>query len=320
MRSPGRAELSAECSSALVETGTRRECGYWLHAVSPTGGGAGAGGGGAGAGGVGVGPDVEPVTLIVAESLFPLAVPMIVALPTATPVTRPLLDTEATDLLVLLHATVPPDTEFPSASLNEAASCSVLPCATEPDAGVIVMLLTAPADTVKFACPECPFDVAVTVAVPTCDAEASPLDDTVTTLVLELDHVTDCPETVLPLPSVSRAESCVCAPAAMLFDPGLTLTLLTAPAATVSDDEPLAPPAAAVIVALPACFAVTTPLDDTLATALLELDHATFSLSEFPAASESLAESCCVPPLARRMDEGDTAIDFTAPAETTTAA
>ena len=158
----------------------------------------------------------------------------------------------------------------------------------------------------------------MTVAVPTCDAVARPLDVTLTTLVLELDHVTDCPVTVLPLPSVRFAESCVWAPAAMLFEPGLTLTLLTAPAATVSDDEPLAPPAAAVIVALPACFAVTTPLEDTLATELLELAHATLPLSALPAASLSLAESCCVPPLVRLMEEGDTAIDFTAPAETTT--
>ena len=69
--------------------------------------------------------------------------------------------------------------------------------------------------------------------------------------------------------------SCCVPPATRLLEPGLTLTALTAPAVTVSDEELDAPPAAAVIVALPACFAVTTPLEDTVATVLLELDHAT---------------------------------------------
>ena len=106
----------------------------------------------------------------------------------------------------------------------------------------------------------------------------------------------------------------------MLLEPGLTLTELTAPAVTLSDEEPFAPPAAAVIVALPAVFAVTRPLEDTVATEVLELDHATLSLSELPDASVSLAESCCVPPSARLIDDGETAIPATAPAETTTEA
>jgi hypothetical protein len=146
---------------------------------------------------------------------------------------------------------------------------------TDPEAGVIVTVLTGPAETENVALPECPPAVAVTVALPVCAAVASPLDDTLTTALLELDHVTDCPVTVLPLASVSFAVSCCVPPATRLLEPGLTLTELTAPAATVIADEPVEPPAAAVIVALPACFAVTLPLEDTAATALLELDHAT---------------------------------------------
>ena len=145
----------------------------------------------------------------------------------------------------------------------------------DPEAGVIVIVLTGPAETENVALPECPAAGAVTVAVPVCAAVASPLDDTLTTALLELDHVTVCPVTVLPLASASFAVSCCVPPATRLLEPGLTLTELTAPAATVIVDEPVAPPAAAVIVALPACFAVTSPLEDTAATALLELDHAT---------------------------------------------
>jgi len=66
----------------------------------------------------------------------------------------PLLDTAATELLELDHVTVPPVTEFPSASWKVAASCSDLPCSTEPDAGVIVTVLTGPAETANDALPE----------------------------------------------------------------------------------------------------------------------------------------------------------------------
>ena len=127
MRSPGWAALSAECSSALVDTATRRECGIWVHAVAVVvGGGGGGGGAGAGAGSVVV-PELEAATAIAADLLFPSAAAVIDALPTATPVTKPLAETAATDLLELDHVTVPPLTAFPSASWKEAASCSVRP-------------------------------------------------------------------------------------------------------------------------------------------------------------------------------------------------
>jgi len=47
------------------------------------------------------------------------------------------------------------------------------------------------------------------------------------------------------------------------------------PAETVTAALALAPPAAAVMFAFPECMAVTIPLEETVATALLELDHAT---------------------------------------------
>lgn len=209
-------------------------------------------------------------------------------------------------------------TVFPATSWKVAASCSVLPCPTEPEDGETETLATGPAETAKLACPVWPAADAVTVALPTFAAFASPLDDTLTTALLELDHVTDCPLTTFPLPSVSFAESCCVSPATRLAEPGLTLTELTLPAATVSVDEPVAPPAAAVIVALPECAAVTRPFAETVAIDVLELDHATFSLNTLPDASVSLADSCCVPPLARFIELGLTATFSTAPADTTT--
>jgi hypothetical protein len=129
MRSPGWAALTAEWSSELEDTDTRRECGIWVHAVVVVvGGGGGGAGAGAGAGaGCVVVPELEPVTAIAADLLFPSAVAVIDALPTATPVTKPLVETAATGLLELDHVTVPPVTAFPSASWKEAASCSVRP-------------------------------------------------------------------------------------------------------------------------------------------------------------------------------------------------
>ena len=66
---------------------------------------------------------------------------------------------------------------------------------------------------------------------------------------------------------------------------------LTEPAVTASVAVPLAPPAAAVMVALPDCFAVTTPLALTVATVLLELDHAASASTTLPTASTSLTAS-----------------------------
>ena len=106
----------------------------------------------------------------------------------------------------------------------------------------------------------------------------------------------------------------------MLLEPGVTPIVLTLPAVTVTVAASDAPPAAAVIVALPAFFAVTSPVDETVTIELLELDHAATSLIVFPDASLSLAENWCVSPFASVSDAGVTTTLFTAPAETTTEA
>ena len=57
--------------------------------------------------------------------LFASLVAVIVAEPTATPVTRPLLLTVATDVVELVHVTVRPVRMLPFASFSVAVSCSV---------------------------------------------------------------------------------------------------------------------------------------------------------------------------------------------------
>jgi len=70
-------------------------------------------------------------------------------------------------------------------------------------------------------------------------------------------------------------------------------------------------------VALPARFAVTTPLDETLAMLLLELDHFIVAAGNaFPAASLSVTASGCVAPITRPIDPGVTVTRATPPVVT----
>src|SRR5438128_1900801 len=76
----------------------------------------------------------ETVTLAV--PLCPSLVAVIVAVPATLPVTSPLALTVATEVLLLAHVTVRPDSGFPFASLGVATSCTVPPTWTVAVAGV----------------------------------------------------------------------------------------------------------------------------------------------------------------------------------------
>ncbi len=85
---------------------------------------------------VATGTDVG--TVIAAVPLCPSLVAVIVALPPACPVTSPLALTVATLVLLLAHVIVRPVSGAPFASFGVAVSCSVLPTATVPLAGLTV--------------------------------------------------------------------------------------------------------------------------------------------------------------------------------------
>src|SRR5207249_4018060 len=76
------------------------------------------------------------VTVIAAVPLCPSLAAVIVAAPTVTPVTTPLVLTVATDGLELVHVTVRPVSGLPFTSWSVAVSCSVCPTGTLPDAGL----------------------------------------------------------------------------------------------------------------------------------------------------------------------------------------
>src|SRR6266852_4973549 len=82
------------------------------------------------------------VTVMAEVPLFPSDVAVMVAEPAATPVTRPLLVTLATLVLLLDQLTTRPDSGFPFASFGVAVSCTVPPTVTLAVAGVTSTVAT----------------------------------------------------------------------------------------------------------------------------------------------------------------------------------
>src|SRR2546428_506811 len=87
----------------------------------------------------------KAVEVIVAVPLWPSLVAVIVAVPVATLVTRPLPLTAATAALFDVHATPRPGSVFPAESVVTAESCTVAPTGTLVDAGLTVTQATGSA-------------------------------------------------------------------------------------------------------------------------------------------------------------------------------
>src|SRR5436309_13314651 len=85
----------------------------------------------------------DEVTVTAAVLLLPSLFAVTVAEPVATPATRPVADTVATPLLVVVQVTVRPVRTFPAESLVTAASWTVWPAVTHAAAGLTVTDATA---------------------------------------------------------------------------------------------------------------------------------------------------------------------------------
>src|ERR1041384_3775229 len=192
------------------------------------------------------------VTVVAAVPLLPALVAVIVAEPTATAVTRPLLFTVAIAVLLLDQVTTRPVSVLPAASFVTADSCWVVPTLTLADAGLTVTDATGTSVTVMAAVPLLPSLVAVIVAEPAATAVTRPLASTVATAVLLLDHVMTRPVSVLPVESLVTADSCCEPPTTMVGDAGLTVTDATGRTMTVIAAVPLLPSLVAVMVTEPA--------------------------------------------------------------------
>src|SRR2546422_16987 len=151
-------------------------------------------------------------------------------------------------------------------------------------------------------------DVAVIVAEPAVTPLTSPLPVTVATAVLLAAQVTVRPVRGVPFASFGVAVSCTVWPSFTLADAGATATEATATCTTVMADVPLCPSEVAVIVAEPASFAVTSPLELTVAAVvLLDVQVTTRPDSRFPFASFGVAVSCTLLPSSTLADAGVTA-------------
>src|SRR6266581_3152028 len=188
-------------------------------------------------------------TVTTAVPLCPSLVALIVAAPTATPITSPLADTVAAAVFELAHATTRPASTFPAASLVIALSCVVPPTKTFAAAGLTTTEATGTLDTVTAAVPLCPSLVAVIVAAPTATPATRPLAETVATAPLLVVHVTVRPVSTFPVASLRVAVSCTVPPTYMLGAVGLTATDATGTFATVTLAVPLFPSLVPVIVA-----------------------------------------------------------------------
>src|SRR5437764_656621 len=232
------------------------------------------------------------VTVTVAEPLVPPLAAAIVADPAATPVTRPLELTVATELLLLDHVIARPVRMLPLPSLRIAVAWSVAPTATLVEARLTVTDATGTgvaAATVMVALPLLPSLVAVIVAVPAARPVTRPPEPTEAIEELLVDQLPARPVSVSPLASLRIAVAWSVPPTVTLGDARLTVTVATGTgvtAATVTVDAPFCPPLVAVIVADPPATPVTSPLPSTVATAGSLLDQlAAQPVSTLPVAS-----------------------------------
>ena len=261
------------------------------------------------------------VTVIAAVPACPSLVAVMVAEPAVTPLTRPVLVTVATLVLLDVHVTARPDSALPLASLGVAVSCTVWPCGTLADAGLTLTDVTGTAVTTIVAVPACPSLVAVIVAVPPPTPVTRPLPLTVAAELLLETHETARPVSGLPAASRGVAASCTVCPCCRFAEAGLTLTDATGTVETVMLDTPLLPSTVAVIVAVPPVAPVTSPDPSTVATlGLLEPHVAARPVSPLPAESRGVALSCTAPPTTTLAAAGVTLTAATGTAATVTIA
>ncbi len=149
-------------------------------------------------------------TVIVRVPLCVSLVAVIVAVPGATAVTTPAVDTVAAAVLLEPHVTTRSVTTFPPASFTVAVRARSA-CQHRLVGGATVTLPTGIFVTVIADVPLLPSLVAVIVAVPAATPVTRPVAFTVATVGSLEPHVTTRPVSVPPIESLVVAVSCVVA-------------------------------------------------------------------------------------------------------------
>src|SRR5665213_1621865 len=155
------------------------------------------------------------VTVIVAEAVFPPLVPVTVAVPAETAVTVPDVSIVATWGALLAHTTGLPLSGCPSVSDATACSTTVPPTESVAVDGSTATDATATGTTATATMADCPPALAATCAVPTFFPVTTPVDETATTLVSELDQNMVAPATNCPPASCTCACKASCEPSGM---------------------------------------------------------------------------------------------------------
>lgn len=210
------------------------------------------------------------VTTVVA--VFVSLVAVMVDVPAATPVTKPVALIVALAGVDDVHVTVRPVSVLPLASFNVDVIWTVCSAITLGVSGAIATVETAAFATVTTVVPLFPSLVAVMFAVPAATPVTTPADVTLATAGLSDTHVTTRFVTVAPLASFTVAAMVAVTPVLTLSVAG-TLTLATPACETVTVDAPIWPSLVAVIDDVPGATAVTTPASDTVATAAFADAH-----------------------------------------------
>ena len=175
-------------------------------------------------------------------------------------------------------------------SRTTAVSGVVPPLATAVVDGDTVTVVTVGATTVTVAVPVWPSLVAVIVTgPPTATAVTSPPPETVATPLFDDNQETTRPVSVFPAASRVVGVSCTTAPGVSDGEAGDTVTLATGGGITVTVADPSCPSLDATIVTGPPMVtAVTSPVDDTVATALFVDDQVTVRFVRLPPVASSV--------------------------------
>jgi hypothetical protein len=182
------------------------------------------------------------VTAIVAVPLFPSLVPVMIAVPDATAVTRPVDDTVAFAGLLEDQVTVRPWRTLLPASLISAESWRVPPSKRSAVGGVTFTLATGIGVTVITALAIRPSLAAAIVAVPEAIPVTRPeVEFTVATPVLSELHVTTRSVSRPPLASRRVAFACVVSEVSIELAASATLTEVTGAGVTVKVASPVFP-------------------------------------------------------------------------------
>jgi hypothetical protein len=249
-------------------------------------------------------------TVIEEVPVFPSLVAVIVALPSATAVTRPFPETLAIDGASDDHVTVRPTRTLLLASLVSAASWRLVATTTFADGGLTITVATA-GIIVSGALPVWPPLVARICVEPAATGVMTPVCETVATAVLSELQVMVRPVSTLPSASRSTAVACAVCASVIVLEVSVTLTEATGTGEMVSEEVPLWPSLVAVIVTVPGEFADTSPVCETLATGSLLEDQVTGRVSTLPCASFKVTLSCSLLPCTTVAVDGLTVTDAT---------